>query len=221
MQIRPLLLGHGGARAEESVPENTLASFDLALAGGCDGFEFDVRLAADGQAVICHDAEIRGLNIAASSGEGLALPQLHEVLTRYQNTAFLDVELKVPGLETLTVDLLRKLRPARGFVVSSFLPEVLQVIHGLDAAIPLGLICEMQAQFSRWPQLPVEFVIPHYALLRQGIISEIKGVGEKILVWTVNLPADMKRFSKWGVDGVISDNPKELALTLRPQMEKP
>ena len=48
MAIRPLLLGHRGARAEKSISENTLASFDLALAQGCDGFEFDVRLAADG-----------------------------------------------------------------------------------------------------------------------------------------------------------------------------
>ena len=31
---RPLLLGHRGARAIKSIPENTLASFDRALAGG-------------------------------------------------------------------------------------------------------------------------------------------------------------------------------------------
>jgi glycerophosphoryl diester phosphodiesterase len=41
---RPLLLGHRGARAVKSIPENTLASFDRAVADGCDGFEFDVRL---------------------------------------------------------------------------------------------------------------------------------------------------------------------------------
>lgn len=214
MHIRPLLLGHRGARAEKSIPENTLASFDLALAQRCDGFEFDVRLAADGQAVICHDAEIRGLNIAETSGEKLGLPELREVLTRYQKTAFLDIELKVPGLETITVELLRKLRPARGFVVSSFLPEVLQAVHGLDATIPLGLICETRAQLNRWPQLPVEYVIPYHALVRRNQISEMRAVGKKILVWTVNLPADMKRFSKWGVDGIISDNPKLLAKTL-------
>ena len=135
---------------EKSIPENTLASFDLALASGCDGFEFDVRLTADGHAVVCHDAKTRGLEIAQSSAQELALPLLREVLTRYQRTAFLDIELKVPGLETITADLLRKLAPARGFVVSSFLPEVLQTIHLVDAAIPLGLICETRIQLSRW-----------------------------------------------------------------------
>jgi glycerophosphoryl diester phosphodiesterase len=210
----PLLLGHRGARAEKSIPENTLASFDLALADGCDGFEFDVRLTADGQAVICHDATTRGLPIAESSAEKLALPSLREVLARYQSTAFLDIELKVSGLETITADLLRELAPARGFVVSSFLPEVLRAVHGLDVTIPLGLICETRAEFIRWPQLPVEYVIPHHRLVRQSLIHEIKAAGKKTLVWTVNATVDMKRFSKWGVDGIVSDHPKRLARAL-------
>jgi glycerophosphoryl diester phosphodiesterase len=214
MLIRPLLLGHRGARAEKAIPENTLASFDLALVQGCDGFEFDLRLTADGQAVICHDATSGGLEIAESSAKDLALPLLRDVLPRYQSTAFLDIELKVTGLEKITTDLLRKLAPARGFVVSSFLPEVLQTIHHLDAAIPLGLICKTRTDLSRWLQLPVAYVIPHYKLVRQDLISEIKVASKKVLVWTVNLPAAMKRFSKWGVDGIISDNPEQLARTL-------
>src|SRR5580700_7012607 len=102
MAIRPLLLGHRGARAEKSIPENTVASFDRALASGCDGFEFDVRLTADGRAVVCHDERIRGLEIAQSMAQQLGLPLLREILTRYQRSAFLDIELKVPGLETIT-----------------------------------------------------------------------------------------------------------------------
>jgi glycerophosphoryl diester phosphodiesterase len=228
METRPLLLGHRGARSEKSIPENTLASFDLALAQGCDGFEFDVRLTADGQAVVCHDAKTGGLTIAQTSAEKLALPLLREVLTRYRSTAFLDIELKVAGLETITADLLRQHAPARGFVVSSFLPEVLEAIHAVDAAIPLGLICETRVQFSRWPQLPVEYVIPHYTLvgrerisedvisedvISKDVISKIKAAGKKILVWTVNVPADMRRFAQRGVDGIISDDPKRLAFT--------
>jgi glycerophosphoryl diester phosphodiesterase len=216
MATGPLLLGHRGARGEKSIPENTPASFDLVLAQGCDGFEFDLRLTADGQAVICHDAVVKttGLKIADSSAQQLALPLLQEVLIRYQSTAFLDIELKVPALETIAIDMLRKLPPARGFVVSSFLPEVLEAIHGLDATVPLGLICETRAQFHRWPQSPVEYVIPHYKLLRQDLVAPIKAAGKKILVWTVNVPADMKRLTRWGVDGIISDHPERLALTL-------
>lgn len=212
MEIRPLLLGHRGARGEKSIPENTLASFDLAMASGCDGFEFDVRLTADGQAVVCHDAKVHGIDIAQSSLQDLNLPLLREVLTRYRCSAFFDIELKVSGLEAITADLLRQHEPARGFVVSSFLPEVLQSIHELDETIPLGLICETRAQLNRWLQLPVEYVIPHSTLVRQDLIAKIKAAGKKIFVWTVNVPADMKRFAQWGVDGIISDDPKLLAL---------
>src|SRR5262245_42125058 len=49
---RPLLLGHRGARSLKSIPENTIPSFDRALADGCDGFEFDVRRSGDEEAVV-------------------------------------------------------------------------------------------------------------------------------------------------------------------------
>jgi glycerophosphoryl diester phosphodiesterase len=225
MAIRPLLLGHRGARGERSVPENTLASFDLALSQGCDGFEFDLRLTADGQAVVCHDAATRGLKIAESSAEELALPRLRDVLARYQSTAFLDIELKVPGLETITAELLRqsatsRIAPDRGFVVSSFLPEVLQAMHELDTTVPLGLICETQAEFSHWLGSPVEYAILHHKLVRRSLVREIKDAGKKLLVWTVNASVHMKRFSKWGVDGIISDYPERLARALGRGMEK-
>jgi glycerophosphoryl diester phosphodiesterase len=211
--IRPLLLGHRGARGEKTIPENTFAAFDLALVQGCDGFEFDVRLTADGHAVICHDASAGGLEIAESTIRQLSLPLLVDVLARYQRTAFLNIELKVPGLEKITADLLRKVAPVRGFVVSSFLPEVLSTMHGLDAGLPLGLICETQAELSRWPELPVECVMVQHKLARKDLVSEVKAAGKKIFVWTVNVPADMRRFVKLGVNGIISDDPKRLALT--------
>jgi glycerophosphoryl diester phosphodiesterase len=215
MPIRPLLLGHRGARADKSVSENTIASFDLALAQGCGGFEFDVRLTGNGQAVICHDRRTRGMEIAASSAQRLRLPFLREVLARYQRKAFLDIELKVSGLERICCELLLRIPPARGFVVSSFLPDVLEKLHCLDPRIPLGLICETQSQLGRWFDLPTEYVIVHHKLARPKRVTEMKAAGRKILVWTVNLPADIRRFSRLGVDGIISDNPQRLIRVIR------
>jgi glycerophosphoryl diester phosphodiesterase len=215
MKTRPLLLGHRGARGEKSIPENTLASFDLALASGCDGFEFDVQLTADGQAVVCHDPKTRsGVEIAESSAEKLALPLLSEVLNRYRSTAFLDIELKVTGLEKITTDLLRYIVLEKGYVVSSFLPEVLESLYELDLHLPLGLICETRAELNRWSELPVAYVIPNGKLVRRELVNEMKAAGKQILVWTVNAPANMRRFSQWGVDGIISDHPKRLLSTL-------
>lgn len=215
MTPRPLLLGHRGARALKSIPENTLASFDQALADGCNGFEFDVRLTVDGTPVVGHEPQIGGIEIAQASAEQLAaLPQLQDVLARYQERAFLDIELKVSGLEKITLALLQKYPPRRGFVVSSFLPEVLQAIHAATPGIPLGLICETNAQLRPWSRLPVEYVIPHYKLVDEALIRQFKDAGKKILVWTVNSSSLMQRFAKYGVDGIISDNTSLLCRTV-------
>jgi len=164
---RPLLLGHRGARASRHIPENTLASFELCLQHGCDGFEFDVRLSADGQAVICHDATVGGMEIANTASRSLAfpLPALEDVLRQFAHRAFLDVELKVAGLEPETLAELRKHPPQKGYVVSSFLPEVLTAIHGLDPAIALGFLCETQDQLRGWRHTPADWLIPWFKLV--------------------------------------------------------
>src|SRR6266496_455866 len=120
---RPLLLGHRGARASRHIHENTLASFELCLDHGCDGFEFDVRRSVDGETVICHDATYSGMEIAQAPTKNLELPSLAEVLQRFSSRAFLDIELKVPGLERQAIAALRAHPPQIGYVVSSFLPE--------------------------------------------------------------------------------------------------
>jgi len=215
---RPFLLGHRGARALKSIPENTVASFDQALADGCDGFEFDVRLSSDGTPVVCHDPQTGCIEIARASAEQLsALPQLRDVLIRYQQSAFLDIELKVSGLEKITAALLQKHPPRRGFVVSSFLPEVLYAVRAEDPGIPLGLICETEAELRHWNELTIEYVIPHYRLVDEALLPELRDAGRKILVWTVNAPEEMRRWAESGVDGIISDDTSLLCRTLARQ----
>jgi glycerophosphoryl diester phosphodiesterase len=235
---RPLLLGHRGARVP-GLPENTIAAFDRALAQGCDGFEFDVRLTRDGQAAVCHDRNIGRMAVAAStyaelaqscrrharsrfpSGreqqspeEELTIPTLESVLARYADRAFLDVELKVSGIEAVLTDHLQRYAPRRGCVVSSFLPEVLEAMRARDDAIPLGLICDTTRQLATWPALPVSYVIAHQKLVTRKLLSEVRGTGKKLFVWTVNREDDMRRLGAWGVDGIISDDPGLLARVL-------
>jgi glycerophosphoryl diester phosphodiesterase len=212
---RPLLLGHRGARASGHIPENTLASFELCLQHGCDGFEFDVRRSADGQAVICHDPVVRGMEIAQKPAAGLALPSLSEVLRSFGGRAFLDIELKIAGLEPQTSAALRDHPPQKGYVVSSFLPEVLTTIHEVDAAISVGLLCENRDQLGLWRELPVEWVIPQFKTVDRALIERIHDVGKRVMVWTVNDAEPMRQFAEWGVDGIISDETELLAGSLR------
>jgi len=212
---RPLLLGHRGTRAVKSIPENTFDSFDRALADGCDGFEFDVRLTSDGQPVICHDPRFGALQIASETASRLAhLPHLKDVLSRYQRSAFLDIELKVSGLEAITLELLHRFPPRRGFLVSSFLPGVLRTLDAADSRVPLGLICETRSQLLAWKDLPAEYVIPHQSLAAAALVQELREAGRKIFVWTVNDPQRMVLFRDLGIDGIISDDPERLRRTL-------
>ena len=152
---------------------------------------------------------------ASESTLRLRLPSLRQVLVRYRETAFLDIELKVLGLEEITAHLLREITPAGGFVVSSFIPEVIEKVRGIDPRIPLGLICETPSQLKHWRRLPVEYVILHHTLVRTMCVAEMRSGGRKIFVWTVNHPAAMKRFLRLGLDGIISDHPQRLVRTAR------
>lgn len=213
---RPLLLGHRGARSVPSIPENTLESFDRALADGCDGFEFDVRVTADGVAVVCHDPKCGGVEIATAPYSQLdQLPTLEDVLCRYRDRAFLDIELKVSGLEKITLELLQRYPPQRGFVVSSFLADVLLKMRAQNANPPLGLICETQSELLRWKELPVDYVIPNHRLATPALLSELKNAPKRVLVWTVNDSEEMVRFRDLAVDGIISDDTALLCSTIK------
>lgn len=213
--MTPLLLGHRGARAVRKIPENTLASFELCLEHGCDGFEFDVRRSADGRAVICHDAAFGGMEIEKTASKDLPLPALEDVLQQFSSRAFLDIELKVAGLERQTLAELQKHPPQKGYVVSSFLPAVLTAVHNLDPAIPLGFLCDRPSQLRGWREMPVEWVIPHLKLADRELIELVHGARKKVMLWTVNRADQMREFAEWGANAIISDETELMVRSLR------
>jgi len=211
---RPLLLGHRGAR--RYAPENSLAAFDLALEHGCDGFEFDVRLTAERRAIICHDPKLAGIDVAHTSYTEIypragGPPCLEHVLARFASRAFMDIELKVAGLEDAVFMCLQESPARRGYVVSSFLPEV--VIAVAERGLATGFICDTQRELARWTSLPGEYVIPHHKLVSRRLVEEIHAGGRKILVWTVNSERQMRRLAEWAVEAIISDDTALLAKT--------
>ena len=211
----PLLLGHRGLRLTGEPPENTIPAFERALELGCDGFEFDVRRTADGQAVICHDPAFLGRELAETSYSELGeLPRLDDVLAGYHARAFLDIELKVPGLEKTLLDSLERHPPQSGYLISSFFPGILQDLKRMNSSLPLGFIADRESSLAHWPELPIAYVIPQFFLLNRELLHAFQSAGKRVMVWTVNRPADMKRFRDWGVDGIVSDDPALLVQTV-------
>jgi glycerophosphoryl diester phosphodiesterase len=110
----PLVVGHRGASID--MPENTLDAFRGALEAGADVVETDVRLTADGRAVVMHDAhvsrvtdgqglvhqmtlaEIKRLDASAGRGPRAEVPTLVEVLELVKGRAGINLEIKnIPG----------------------------------------------------------------------------------------------------------------------------
>ncbi len=217
-ETRPLLLGHRGAR--KYAAENTFAAFDLALKHGCDGFEFDVRLSRDGVPIVFHDASVDTTPVKDLTHEQMAqllpdLVTLHDVVERYHSRAFLNIELKTVGIEPQIVELLRKVVPQRGVVVSSFSLDVIYRMHRANAEVPLGYICEDQRLLAEWRELPVQHVILYHQWVDAEIAREITAAGKKLWAWTVNVDSAMLRHASLGADALISDDTKLLSKTFR------
>jgi glycerophosphoryl diester phosphodiesterase len=217
---RVLLLGHRGARHD--APENTFTAFDLALRHGADGFEFDVRRTRDLKSVICHDPRFRRLVIRRQTLKQLravcispkqAPPTLEGVLERYSRSAFLNIEVKVRGVEELVAKAVKSARPQRYFI-SSFLPGVIRRLHALDCTLVLGALAQTRWQLRRWRLLPVTYVVPHYHLLTRRLVEKLHAADKQVITWTVNDRRHMLRAAEMGVDGIISDNTKLLAEVL-------
>lgn len=199
------------------VTENSFTAFDLALHSGCDGFEFDVRLSADGVAVVVHDPAFGRHEIATTPALHFReLPRLEDVLARYADRAFLDIELKVPGAGVAAVSAINTHMPQRCFI-SSFLPIVLREVRSLDDSIALGWITDDERDLHQWKGLACDYVMVHRRLVSGDLIENIHASERKIYVWTVNSVDEMKQLTHAGVDGIISDDPELLSRTLRPR----
>lgn len=213
---RPLFLGHRGTRIY--APENTFAAFDVAIEHGCDGFEFDVRRTKDGVAAINHDAHFHKLKMDETAFARLKavhpLPTLEETLRKYGDRCYLNIELKETGLERETLRVLQLAPPQRGVMVSSFLPEVIEMLAQMRGTgnvpgnVPLGYICRNLKLLNKWKKLPISHAVINHAIYSKQLQGELKDAGIKLFIWTVNEPDEMRRFIELGVDGIISDDSK-------------
>ncbi len=162
-----LVVAHRGASAAEA--ENTLPAFEMAIAAGADVVEFDVRMTADGVAVVMHDpdvsrttdghglvrdlrlVEVKRSRIRTSDGDATEVPTLLEALACLSSRAAVDMEFKnIPGepdfdgTRELAVEATLRALDDVGFVgsvlLSSFNP--LSIARALEVApeIPTGLL---------------------------------------------------------------------------------
>jgi glycerophosphoryl diester phosphodiesterase len=221
-----LCIGHRGACGHE--PENTLRSVRRALELGADGVEIDVRL-VQGELVVFHDAKLdRTTNgggllsrktlaqvRALDAGLGEQIPTLREVLEAVDRRGLVNIELKgrrtAGPVEALIGEFVRE----RGwlpeqFLVSSFHRRELKQIS--DPAVRIGMLCARPTRLYSVSarRLGAWSVHPALRYTTARFVKDAHRRGLKVLVYTVNAPADIARMRAIGVDGVFTDFPERV-----------
>ncbi len=195
------IVAHRGASAE--APENTLEAFRKAIQLGADMIEFDVRRDPSGALRISHDPIL---------GLGMELPTLEETLRLTQGRIQLDVELKEPGCERESIELLLQYFPLADFCVTSFLAPSLHEVRRINPEIRTGLIFAAWNRSVRAVGLSpdCDFLVAQYRL-----VDEADEIGKPLFVWTVDDPElTRKLLRRPMVEGIVTNNPRR-ALALR------
>jgi glycerophosphoryl diester phosphodiesterase len=201
-----ILLGHRGS--PHQAPENTMESFRLAIAAGAAGFEFDVRRSSDGRLVIIHDARYGRLSVSKHPAAVLGLPQLEEVLRTFSG-AFLDIEMKVPGIERRVIDLAHRHLDPHRFVITSFHTHSVREVKRLSPTTPAGwLFKRTLLTLPKWAVAPqLDYLCPHYSVLTRRLVRLARARNLRLVTWTVNRPATLRRVLGLGADVVITNYP--------------
>jgi glycerophosphoryl diester phosphodiesterase len=215
-----LRIGHRGARAY--APENTLTSFKKAIEIGVDAVELDVRKTKDKQLVVIHDADVK----RTTNGEGLVseltLKEIKNLLTEggekiptFEETLdFLDkkvkifVELKEAGVEEQVLTAVHKKSLEKNVVITSFLEDALRKVRELNADIETGLIyAKHKNPLKAALELKANYLLALYRFTHTDNVKKAHECGLKVVVWTINTPAEVEEYAKKGVDGIASDKP--------------
>lgn len=231
----PLLrVGHRGAAF--LAPENTLASFEAALAHGVDAIELDVLAPPGGELVLGHSLAEAGPS-PPTLDEGLAFLAGHDVGVH--------VDLKLTERLPEVVDALERYGLVERAVVSGFhLPSLRAVAErgpavrvgftypedrygvskrpALRPAIRLGTLALRRAIVARVPAMVARAgasaLMLQHAVVSRAAVERAHAAGAAVWAWTVDDPVELARLDAAGVDAVITNDPRifETAATLEP-----
>lgn len=186
----PLVLGHRGACGYR--PENTLESFELAIAQGADGVECDLVPTKDGELIIRHENWLDGTTNIAQLAEfqGRSRTGYSDGVTE---TGWFSEDFTLAELENVrAIERLPQLRPGSAkfdgqfkiptideLLASSFLDGktlVIEIKHGMhftEKGIDVAAILARKLERSDWKRRSINLIIESFdaqmlKLLRQS-----------------------------------------------------
>ncbi len=233
-RARPMIVAHRGASG--SAPENTIASFSLALKLGIDAVEFDIHQSADGRLVVMHDeslerttdgegmivntdyADLKKLDAGSWYSQefrGERIPSLEEALDFITPHAFALVEIKhgsdvYQGIEKRIADTMssrEKWKERAVFI--AFDPEILLKIREMDKMLNTGLLTADPPE--EYMDVAEEFLIqcffPRWERLRAESVKTLHEHGYSVHPWVMDREEDALKVLSMGPDSVSSNHP--------------
>ncbi len=225
---------HRGASGDH--PENTMLAFRAALDAGCEGIEMDVQLTRDGVPVIIHDEAIDRTGDGTGLVRNLTYEELCKVDFAYKwkgevpfqkiptlreycelvkdKPIVTNIELKTgvyeyPGIEAKVLELVKEYGLEDRVIFSSFNHHSVLRMKELAPHLPCGFLSEtwILDAGAYVAGHGIEAYHPHFAMLTDPEVADLKAHGVKINAWTVNEPEDIRRMIAIEADGIISNWP--------------
>lgn len=219
-----LRIGHRGAKGH--VAENTLASFEKAIALNVDAIELDVHLSSDNEIMVIHDETIDRTtsNLGVSGGfvndytskdlKEFNIPTLEDVFNLINQRCIINIEIKDANATQKVIQLIEKFINEQHwnynlFQISSFNWAVLEEVVVTNSKISIGVLTEesIEKAIAFAKKINAHSINPYYKLLDTETVKSIKENGFKIYPWTVNSTEDIIFVKSLQVDGIISDFP--------------
>ena len=213
------MFAHRGARAH--APENTIASFELALRLGATGLESDVWITADGIAVLDHDGEIRSGRVRKAPIRQFRrdqlpehIPTLLELFEACGTSYHLSLDLKDDEAGAAVIELVARHAP-------DLLPRLWLCHHELDQLLPLRALHDQvklvdstrlqrieegpERRAARLAQAGIDGINLRKQDWNGGLVALFHRFDRTAFSWDLQLDHQLRTAYRMGIDAVFSD----------------
>ena len=236
----PLVISHRGVSNSNGV-QNTIQSLEKTAQLKPDLIEMDIQETKDGQFVMMHDANLRGLAGLNKTPQDLTLEELQQIdihenghttkissFDDYLNRANelhqkLLIEIKTshkdsPQMMDHFLEKYAAKIKVYGHQMQSLDYHVVEKVTQYDKDIPIYFILPYNSVF---PRTNATGYTMEYSTLDEYFVTKLWNTEQKLYVWTINSSESFDKSFRLGVNGMITDNLKMIKDELETAQEDP
>ena len=236
----PLVISHRGVSNGNGV-QNTIQSLEKTAQLKPDLIEMDIQETKDGQFVMMHDANLRGLAGLNKTPQDLTLEELQQIdihengyttkissFDDYLNRANelhqkLLIEIKTshkdsPKMMDHFLEKYAAKIKVYGHQMQSLDYHVVEKVTQYDKDIPIYFILPYNSVF---PRTNATGYTMEYSTLDEYFVTKLWNTEQKLYVWTINSSESFDKSFRLGVNGMITDNLEMIKDELETAQEDP